>query len=591
MRYLALLGCCILGCSDGGGRNSSSDRGSRAKPPALRALQTAILASRTSGVAPLAVYFDAAAATVPCAGSTADPFLSIEYDWDFGDGSSDSGPLAGHVYETPGEYQVTVTARDHSNSTEATRTTLIQVSDPDAVFPGAATVCVSNTGIFTSAPAGATLLTTQNLGSLQLQLTAGRRLLLRRGETWSTSSTLTLNVAGPGLIDAFGPGAPPRIRLTGNQILFRLSGNPPRLEDWRISNLEVDGLGGSKSRAVRAGGTCHQVTLLGLAARNVHGGFTFSTSHLDLWRLPAVHVLYDQIAVVGCSVDRVIGGQGGYGSMLSGRRLLFLGNRYDNAEEAEHIVRAQLLEGAVFAHNELGRPADTKSVLKLHGPDITAGGVGAGRSTERVVLRRNTFRGGLAAWPVVIGPEDDHTDQRVRQVLLEGNHFRAGPAQQVGVLLAAREVLARNNLLDSTGARSATCFWVTRRGIEPPPAEITILHSTGYTADPDRFVFLQVSQPASGVVLRGSLGVAPNSPEARLLDGSAAEAYNVLNPSPAFWVDTPVDLFDFRLAAGSPAIDVAPPVAEVWDDLPGVGRSANPNTPDAPTFDAGAFEN
>src|SRR3990172_2937982 len=74
--------------------------------------------ARTSGVAPLAVFFDATGTT---ATGTNHPFHELEYRWDFGDLASGNwrttglpknkamGPVAAHVFETPGTYPVTLT--------------------------------------------------------------------------------------------------------------------------------------------------------------------------------------------------------------------------------------------------------------------------------------------------------------------------------------------------------------------------------------------------------------------------------------------------------------------------------------------------
>src|SRR5512145_1297788 len=77
-----------------------------------------LVPSRTSGVAPLAVFFDATGTT---RSSTFRPFHDVEYRWDFGDpvsgnwqptdGSrtgrsrnSATGPVAAHVFGAPGTY-------------------------------------------------------------------------------------------------------------------------------------------------------------------------------------------------------------------------------------------------------------------------------------------------------------------------------------------------------------------------------------------------------------------------------------------------------------------------------------------------------
>lgn len=62
-------------------------------------------ASRTQGVAPLAVSFDATAST----GSI------TSYSWDFGDGAKADGAKASHTYTVRGTYTATLTVRDTDN--------------------------------------------------------------------------------------------------------------------------------------------------------------------------------------------------------------------------------------------------------------------------------------------------------------------------------------------------------------------------------------------------------------------------------------------------------------------------------------------
>jgi len=573
---LASILCC--GCGPG----SSSDF-TPAAPSAAAELPA--LAARTSGVAPLVVFFDAGAATPG-------EFLDREYCWDFGDPasgtwafsgrakSSDTGPLAGHVFELPGTHVVTFTVTDHAAGTSSSDTVTITVQDPDEVFAGTSTSCFSRAGDFTGAPAGAELVTATALSAVSSRVAPGKRLLLRRGETWTTGASFALNAAGPGILGAFGEGPAPVIRLTAGITWLVPSGSTPRLNDWRVIDLEVDGQGIAKTRASRTDGTCSQVLLLRCTARNVHSGFIFSTSQLESKSPP--HALYNQIAIVDCVVDRLVTGLGGYGSMFAGGRVLFLGNRYDNQGGGEHPVRMPLVEGAVVAHCDLANPLANKHTLKLHGPPFTSG-PWAGRVTRSVVIAHNTLRGGNASWTLAAGPEDDHTDQRVENVLLEGNHFRAGSQQQVACFLSAVGLLARNNLVDSTGGRSATAFSVARRGIEPAPSDLAFFHNTAYTADPDRFTFLSVASGVADVVSHGNLGVAPASTNKTMLSGSAASTANLLDPSPAFVVTIPAAPADFQLAPLSPALGFVPPVAEAWDDFLGAQR------PDG-NGDAGAFE-
>lgn len=567
----AFLGLC--GCGSG---SSSSEKAKPPNPPTIDIDSTNILVSRLSGVAPLFVYFEANPTQLQ---PGVDPFLGIECRWDFGDPDSGNyasghsrnthvGPIAAHVFEKPGTYTVAVSVADGGDP--ATASVTVNVLDPDVVFANS-TYVFSNTTPpnFEGAPPGATEVAASSLATVASYVAPGRRILLRRGETWVANTQFGGTIAGPGIVGAFGPGTRPVIQISGQ--LFA-----PRWTDWRIMDLEILGTG-SSARAFRSAGANNQVLVQRVAVRDCKTGIAFSTSHSG-------GTLFDQCAIVDCSVNHVVGGLGGYASMFAGSQTALLGNVFDDASGAEHVVRAPWLKGCVIAYNDLGRPAGTKHVLKLHGPPWEGTGLGNHQYSERVHVADNVFRGGLASWVVAIVAEDDHTDQRVRNVLVERNLTLAGPSHQTSYLVSCERFLARNNVSNMTGGNAATMFSVTRRGIEPIPSDLTILNNTAYTADPDRFTLLSVG---SGILVSefvGNLGSAPNTSAANksLLSGVVGTNVDNLLLDNAQFVDPANN--DFSLQATSPAVDamtLAP--AEVFDDFDQFIR--------VPPFDCGAYEN
>jgi parallel beta-helix repeat protein len=94
-----------------------------------------ISASPSSGIAPLSVSFNGSASSDPD-GDT------LEYDWNFGDGSNYSGIQAVHVYSNVGEYTATLTVNDGRGGI-STASTVITVQDE---IPTERTFYVSPTG-------------------------------------------------------------------------------------------------------------------------------------------------------------------------------------------------------------------------------------------------------------------------------------------------------------------------------------------------------------------------------------------------------------------------------------------------------------
>ena len=149
-----------------------------------------IVASRTTGTAPLAVFFDASGTTASTLTSL--PFHELLYWWDFGDGTGTFwsygaragvadrnygyGPTTAHVFLTAGSKTVTVTVIHISSggtittasTTQGITVTAESTTYPDsscyyidsvaAVTPGSGGVPAASTGIQTSSMTTALLL-------------------------------------------------------------------------------------------------------------------------------------------------------------------------------------------------------------------------------------------------------------------------------------------------------------------------------------------------------------------------------------------------------------------------------------------------
>lgn len=115
---LAWLAASLVACGGGSG-----DGGQHDKPPIAR-----IGVTPKSGAAPLSI---AASST----GSTDPDGTIVQYDWDFGDGSTANGPSAQHVYATVGEFVVKLTVTDDQGLTGAA-TTSVTATGALAVYNG-----------------------------------------------------------------------------------------------------------------------------------------------------------------------------------------------------------------------------------------------------------------------------------------------------------------------------------------------------------------------------------------------------------------------------------------------------------------------
>lgn len=479
----------------------------------------AAVPSRFTGVAPLAVFFDATGTTATAA--PARPFHDLEYRWGFGDpaggatwanGSragvssknSATGPVAAHVFETPGTYVVNLTVLDGTN-TVSNSCVQIAVQDPDVVFAGANTICFSTSGNFTDAPAGfctvpgpigtpgATAITTNDFdAAIGAYLAPGKRLLFRAdaAEVYLTSVSAKLDKNGPWTIGKFGAGAKALVRRdTSTSILGIGSGtsNGAGFGDGRVMDLDLDGQSFATSNAFIGSGDLDQLTVLRVSMHDVHNGVTLSAT------VPGLTKVWDQLSIVDSSVSNVIGGSGGVGIFGEATRFALLGTTVNDSSLAEHCVRFMWLEKAVLSNNTITTPAPTKSSLTLRAPDFATGLgiIPSGTYSRWVVVSDNKISGGSGVQiPIQIGG-DGADDSRNRDYIVERNYIPLpiGATPLTGVMVFSSDALGpvtvRNNIIDLSGSSAAgqTGVKVATNGLVPSPIGVMVYNNTVVTSD------------------------------------------------------------------------------------------------------------
>lgn len=193
-----------------------------AAAPAVPGFTAGLAASRISGVAPLYVNFDATGTTHP---QSTNPTHELFYSWMFGDSGAGSwangvqsagltsknaafGPVSGHVFETPGTYVVNLIVMDGVNTT--TKSVSITVQDPNVVYGGANTICISHSGNFAGAPAGAQMVNTAGnadiFAAFQAYKASNKRLLFCKGDAWTCTGQLAFSNLSNLIIDGYGTG-------------------------------------------------------------------------------------------------------------------------------------------------------------------------------------------------------------------------------------------------------------------------------------------------------------------------------------------------------------------------------------------------
>ncbi len=555
--------------------------------------------NRTSGVGPLMVYFDASATTST---ATSFPFNQCAFAWDFGDplagnfattGKSKNvayGPLAAHVYETPGTYTVTLTVTD-SAGTVAVDTVQITVTDPNVVFSGSNTIVVSRVGNFSGAPAGATQLTTTSFATVAAQFAAGKRILLRCGETWPITTGVTLDVAGPGIIGSFATGSKPRIEMTpsgGFGAIF-LCSNPvtPLLNDWRIMDLDLNGMSDANSWGVYCYGGGPNLTLYRLSIANCGNGISAPTSQLEAHQIPAMNGL----TVYECSVTDAVGGSGKNLVGITAARLVILGSEILRSINAEHVMRLFWVQGGVLSNCRLADAPQPRHLLKLHAPGWNTAGVGFHQYTEKMVISDNLFEGtGGTQLPVDVGPTNSSLDERLRQIVFERNYITVGPAVVRCSDFSVSELSVRWNIynMGAVGGAIAT----RAKGVEPPPSNCWVQQNTCLSTYSGGPIVESLNAGATNIYVYNNLGAGPNAQtvlpgELPFVTGIGGNVNGTAAAAAFAGGAAPSSIDGFELTASSPAL--------------GQGSGVNTITPDfkqrsvtwgsgAPNDDAGALQ-
>jgi hypothetical protein len=546
-------------------------------PPASGAPMTT--ANRTSGVAPLGVFFDAVDTTSPVWQSgvvqpSGEKYATFQYEWDFGDPASGTwtttgnsrnaatGYTAAHVFESPGTYTVSLKVTDPaSNVSTYVQTITVTAISGTVHYVDAVSGNDSNDGL---TPSTAWRTVAKGFAS---GIATNASLLFKRGQTHTSTGATPVQAAGPGIIGAYGTGAKPTFQITDATGPIALYNS-----DWRIMDLNLVGVNVYDATAVDfyGSGQRDNHTLLRL---DVSGGFRVSIGWAngpETWQDPHDgNVIADCVATNSRSNGMFIGGQ----------RLAVIGTRIEGVQQS-HVLRVWEMHKGVISNCVLRDPGPTRIAIKLHSPPE-----GTALRTKFVTINDNIIRG--VSWAVTIAPQDSVTDERVTQVVFERNVSESQSEKVADVMVSARYITIRNNLFLATGSGDYTHgVIIQRQGAEPTPQYIDVYNNTMYRADNGTsfFTLVQVNSSASDVNVRNNLASAPAISDKHLVFGSCTNLVvtnNLLTDAPG-WVNAAAG--DFHLTSTSPALDAGATLLEVWEDLE---RNARPN---GAAHDLGAFE-
>jgi PKD repeat protein len=319
----------------------------------------------------------------------------VSYSWDWGDGSDDTaGFVAAHVYETPGEYTITLTVTDEASATDQD-TLAVEVLEPTGYRYVSGSGSDSNDGTapetaWRSATKAATVAGT--VGALP----AGTRVVFADDSTydlypgvWTSVRSVGITFARSGDGDArpiirrvVNPSAP----QNANKELIKVASiDLLHVAFW---GLEFDGLSEDK----QGFGTIFALVGRGCSVlfhecRLVNG---YQLAGAQKWTEPNVATNFYVSSCTGGNAGAYESDSGYYGGgstlfYAKVRRWAFINNEVDYSNN--HILYADWGQGAVVKGNQFRYPAFGRHCLRVSGGwDMTI-------PTQNVWVGSNVFTG------------------------------------------------------------------------------------------------------------------------------------------------------------------------------------------------------
>jgi hypothetical protein len=414
--------------------------------------------------------------------------MTTTYAWDFGDPAAKRNTLPGfnvaHVYDTPGEYTLTLTA------TPATGAPVI-VKRKITVSPDARPVLhVASTGDDRNdASADAPVRSLERAAQLSVTNVTGARIVLRRGDVFDVPRT-ALSPGSNVYLGAYGDPAKPQpvLRYTGAGNAEPIVRCDAKTSGLTIENITFDSAAGEAPNATQLP---HCIVAAG--------------RQITVRRCTFLNVSYcingngkpEGVLIANCEAP-LVGGVRGYLAWIEGSDWVVLDNKHANSTR-EHGVRAWGYSRLLVAGNDianLARPGVDPVDIEKNTINLQAG--------TYAYVWGNTLRGPSSMGPLGKADGLKHKDQRSRFYRVENNHFILRP---LGVQHGLSDVLIRGNRFDVDDDQ---CLEIDGydaqfgRGL----ANVTIASNVGANHGVDGG-FLFVGGAIDGITLTGNRYLAP----------------------------------------------------------------------------------
>jgi len=441
--------------------------------------------NRISGIAPLSVFFDAANTTHT--DNNVDPFLDLHYQWYFHDTAAYSsgtwkyscksknlatGPLAAHIFDDPGTYQVRLTVMDR-NGNQTSTTVDITVESPESLT----TYCVAdvsgNGGDFMGCP-----LDTNSDGNCDVTpnqcvdesnavtatnglLSGGNQVLFRRGDIFD-APTVGFRITGnQGILGSFGAAEQP------NPVWqFQAFANPndqvtalrfKNAFDWRFMDIDLIG-DNTFSETTSAISMVESRNILQYRIDMRHwknlGGATHERWDNDLLPIPGnvgLDFFCENLFFVDIDYsERYQGTLGGWAIYFQMENSAVMGVFIESQRDAEGIYRSKHSKKVLIQHNRFEDPGASKQNISLRTCEKGNSLCTPSLFSEDVIISDNVLISSNDTSPIQItpGPQGRHIIERNFIHYDETMLWTSLMAMQLGPDVTG--VVVRNNILDMT---------------------------------------------------------------------------------------------------------------------------------------------
>lgn len=441
-----------------------------------------------AGMAEQSVFVDALSSNL----ASGTP-LTAQYTWNFGDPSGAHNVLpgfnAGHIYNNPGTYTITLTITNQSGYTRSLSTQVtVTASTRRTIYVDGAAGNDANSGLSPNQPV-------RTPARAEKLLDSNTTVLFHRGQTFNVDWTFNINYREV-VVGAYGSGPAPVMKKVAAPASAGIGifWTGPAADQVVIENLTMD------SVFTPVGNIANHIPAVGVYA----GGRNITVRNNTFLNIDDAVNSYSGptgVLVENNSCPSPTGLRG-YLDYVNGSETVILGNTVVNTTR-EHIVRStdNTTQMLLIAGNNFDNSYSRQGVDPADFPKCTINI----RAGHYVYIADNTLSDGMAGFGP--GPWTPASDA-CEWVVLDGNTFHNAELYLAGNV---HHLIARNNRFDLQDTAQIRIVPLDPDYASRVMSDITITNNTGVTnSQKGNFLELDGGSPRGIITVTNNLFAAPN---------------------------------------------------------------------------------